>query len=88
MREMTKGTNVGLAALSDDAGAVVAGLGWSSATGDGDADVSVLLLGPDGKVRSDADFYFYNNPAAGDGSVQLLGKTPTAAASATWTTCA
>jgi stress response protein SCP2 len=77
MREMTKGTNVGLAALSDDAGAVVAGLGWSSATGDGDADVSVLLLGPDGKVRSDADFYFYNNPAAPDGSVQLLGKTPT-----------
>lgn len=30
-----------------------------------------------GKVRSDADFYFYNNPVAADGSVQLLGKEPT-----------
>ncbi len=53
-------------------------LGWSSPTGEGDADVSVLLLTADGKVRSDADFYFYNNPVAADGSVQLLGKTPTA----------
>lgn len=78
MREMSKGANVGLAELSADCGAVVVGLGWSSATGDGDADVSVLLLGGDGKVRGDGDFYFYNHPAADDGSVQLLGKTPTA----------
>jgi stress response protein SCP2 len=77
MREMVKGGNVGLAALSEDAGAVIARLGWSSASGDGDADVSVLLLDGDGKVRSDADFYFYNHPAADDGTVQLLGKTPT-----------
>ncbi|MEV6005929.1 TerD family protein [Streptomyces sp. NPDC051976] len=74
---MAKGGNVALAALSEHAGAVIASLGWSSASGDGDADVSVLLLGADGKVRSDADFYFYNNAAAADGSVQLLGKTPT-----------
>lgn len=40
--------------------------------------MSVLLLDANGKVRSDADFYFYNNPVAADGSVQLLGKTPTA----------
>lgn len=77
MREMTKGANVGLADLSDDAGTVIAALSWSSATGDGDADVSVLLLDRSGKVRSDADFFYYNNPAAADGSVQLLGKTPT-----------
>ncbi|MGW2654310.1 TerD family protein [Streptomyces sp. NPDC001478] len=81
MRELTKGANVGLAELSDDAGAVVASLSWSSSAGDGDADVSVLLLDADGKVRSDADFFFYNNPAAADGSVQLLGKTPTASGS-------
>ncbi|MEU4498733.1 TerD family protein [Streptomyces sp. NPDC023998] len=74
---MAKGSNVGLAALSDDAGSVIVSLRWSSAAGDGDADVSVLLLDGDGKVRSDADFIFYNNPAAADGSVQLLGKTPT-----------
>ncbi|MFF3289673.1 TerD family protein [Streptomyces sp. NPDC003023] len=77
MREMAKGSNVGLAALSEDVDSVVVSLRWNSATGDGDADVSVLLLDPDGKVRSDADFFFYNNPAAQDGSVQLLGKTPT-----------
>ncbi|WP_329182455.1 TerD family protein [Streptomyces sp. NBC_01477] len=75
---MAKGSNVGLAELSGEAGAVVARLGWSSASGGGDADVSVLLLGADGKVRGDGDFYFYNRPAADDGSVQLLGKTPTA----------
>ncbi|MGW3428157.1 TerD family protein [Streptomyces melanosporofaciens] len=75
---MTKGGNVGLATLSEDAGSVILSLNWSTATGDGDADVSVLLLNGDGKVRGDADFYFYNNPAAADGSVQLLGKTPTA----------
>ncbi|CAM5450417.1 TerD family protein OS=Streptomyces rimosus subsp. rimosus (strain ATCC / DSM 40260 / JCM 4667/ NRRL 2234) OX=1265868 GN=SRIM_022475 PE=3 SV=1 [Streptomyces rimosus subsp. rimosus] len=78
MHEMVKGGNVGLAALSEDTGSLVVSLSWSSASGDGDADVSILLLGADGKVRSDADFFFYNNPAADDGSVQLLGKTPTA----------
>ncbi|MFD0026373.1 TerD family protein [Streptomyces sp. NPDC058382] len=77
MRELTKGANVGLAELSDDAGTVIASLSWSSNAGDGDADVSVLLLDARGKVRSDADFFYYNNPSADDGSVQLLGKTPT-----------
>jgi stress response protein SCP2 len=75
---MVKGANVGLAELSEDVGSVMVSLAWSSATGEGDADVSVLLLGSDGKVRGDADFCFYNNPVAGDGGVQLLGKTPTA----------
>ncbi|MFB8084586.1 TerD family protein [Streptomyces sp. NPDC055992] len=74
---MTKGANVGLADLSEDAGSVIASLSWSSSAGDGDADVSVLLLDGGGKVRGDADFFYYNNPAAADGSVQLLGKTPT-----------
>ncbi|CAM5493117.1 hypothetical protein SFIMM107S_02583 [Streptomyces griseus] len=78
VHEMVKGANVGLATLSEDVGSVVVSLGWSSATGEGDADVSVLLLDGDGKVRSDVDFCFYNNPVAGNGSVQLLGKTPTA----------
>ncbi|MCI3269921.1 TerD family protein [Streptomyces cylindrosporus] len=77
MHEMTKGSNVSLSALSENAGSVIVGLGWVSPSGEGDADVSVLLLNGDGKVRSDADFYFYNNPVAADGSVQLLGKTPT-----------
>lgn len=74
---MIKGSNVALTALSEDVGSVIVSLGWGSPTGEGDADVSVLLLDPNGKVRSDTDFYFYNNPVAADGSVQLLGKTPT-----------
>ncbi|GGW10767.1 stress response protein, TerZ- and CABP1 [Streptomyces libani subsp. rufus] len=76
MREMVKGSNATLSALSDNVGSVLVGLRWASPSGEGDADVSVLLLGPGGKVRSDADFYFYNNPVAADGSVQLLGKAP------------
>ncbi|MFD3524943.1 TerD family protein [Streptomyces sp. NPDC058653] len=78
MLEMVKGANVALDVLSEDISAVVLSLAWRSATGDGDADVSLLLVGGNGKVRSDADFFFYNNPASADGSVQLLGKTPTA----------
>ncbi|MFD6414263.1 TerD family protein, partial [Nocardia asteroides] len=73
---MVKGSNIGLAALSENADSVIVSLGWASPTGEGDADVSVLLLDGHGKVRSDADFYFYNNPVAADGSVQLLGKAP------------
>ncbi|MEU1022702.1 TerD family protein [Streptomyces sp. NPDC005904] len=77
MYELTKGANVGLAALSESTDAVIVALDWTSPSGEGDADVSVLLLTADGKVRDDGDFYFYNNPVAADGSVQLLGKTPT-----------
>ncbi|MFC9702682.1 TerD family protein [Streptomyces sp. NPDC056943] len=77
MQEMSKGANIGLAALSEDAGSVIVSLSWSSVAGDGDADVSVLLVDSSGKVRGDSDFYFYNHPAADDGSVQLLGKVPT-----------
>ncbi|AIJ14846.1 TerD family protein [Streptomyces lividans] len=74
---MVKGSNIALSSLSDSVGSVIVSLGWASPTGEGDADVSVLLLGGQGKVRSDADFYFYNNAVAADGSVQLLGKAPT-----------
>ncbi|WP_030810828.1 TerD family protein [Streptomyces sp. NRRL S-337] len=76
MRKMLKGANVGLSVLSENVGSVLMRLGWSSTSGEGDADVSVLLLNEHGKVRSDVDFYFYNHPVAPDGSVQLLGKTP------------
>ncbi|MET8772612.1 TerD family protein [Streptomyces sp. NPDC004658] len=73
---MVKGSNATLSTLSDNVGSLIVSLRWASPSGEGDADVSVLLLGPDGKVRSDGDFYFYNNPVASDGSVQLLGKAP------------
>lgn len=76
VHEMVKGGNVSLAELSENTGSVLLSLSWSSPTGDGDADVSILWLDANGKVRGDQDFFFYNNPAAADGSVQLLGKTP------------
>ncbi|WP_246212619.1 TerD family protein [Streptomyces abyssomicinicus] len=76
MQEMTKGANVALSSLSEDTDSVVVSLGWCSTSGDGDADVSVLLLDENGKVGGDQDFFFYNHLAAPDGSVQLLGKTP------------
>ncbi len=78
MREMVKGANIALRELSETVGGVLVRLTWSSDSGDGDADVSVLLLNASGKVRGDADFFFYNNPDAPDGSVQLLGKPPAA----------
>ncbi|MFJ7147482.1 TerD family protein [Streptomyces sp. NPDC100445] len=74
MREMVKGANATLPELSDHVASVIVSLRWASPSGEGDADVSVLLLGPDGRVRGDTDFYFYNHPVAADGSVQLLGK--------------
>ncbi|MFF0739266.1 TerD family protein [Streptomyces sp. NPDC004111] len=77
MHDITKGANVPLSALTEDHESIAVSLRWNSSSGEGDADVSVLLLGEDGKVRSNDDFYFYNNPAAADGSVQLLGLTPT-----------
>ncbi|MFE6890040.1 TerD family protein [Streptomyces sp. NPDC057694] len=77
MHNMSKGANIGLASLAEDTDSVTVSLSWSSTAGDGDADVSVLLLGPDDKVRGDDDFYFYNHPSAADGTVHLLGKSPT-----------
>ncbi|WP_320777698.1 TerD family protein [Streptomyces sp. CRN 30] len=77
MYEITKGANVALAALSENTGSVIVSLQWASRSGEGDADVSVLLLGENGHVRGDGDFCFYNNPVAADGSVELLGKKPT-----------
>ena len=40
-----------------------------------DADLTLLLLGPDQKVRHDEDFIFYNQPVAAGGAARLLGKT-------------
>lgn len=48
-------------------------LGWRSGPGAPDADASALLL-VGGKVRSDADFVFYNQPAHSSGAVRHEGK--------------
>ncbi|QJY47928.1 TerD family protein [Pseudonocardia broussonetiae] len=37
------------------------------------ADLSVLMLGPDGRVAGDDNFIFFNNPTAADGAIGLRG---------------
>ncbi|GAA1972246.1 TerD family protein [Kitasatospora viridis] len=66
---MAKGANISLAAA-----AVRAVLRWNAVAGAPDVDASALLLGAGGKVRSDADFVFYNQPRHPSGVVRHLPK--------------
>lgn len=65
---MQKGTNVAV-----PAGTVRVELGRHAAPGTPDVDASALLLVA-GKVRGDADFVFYNQPAHASGAVRHEGK--------------
>ncbi|MFI6697023.1 TerD family protein [Streptomyces sp. NPDC050433] len=66
---MVKGSNVPL-----DAMAVRAVLRWTPGAGVPDVDASALLLSPEGRVRSDEDFVFYNQPRHPSGLVRRLPK--------------
>jgi stress response protein SCP2 len=66
---MLKGSNVPL-----DATRVRAVLRWTPGQQVPDVDASALLLGPEGRVRSDEDFVFYNQPRHPSGKVWRLGK--------------
>jgi tellurium resistance protein TerD len=69
---LTKGSNLSLTKSDPGLSKVHVGLGWDPRTTTGDAfdlDASALLLGSDGKVRSSADFIFYNQPSTADGAV-------------------
>ncbi|MGW0991910.1 TerD family protein [Streptomyces sp. NPDC002523] len=66
---MLKGSNVPLEATT-----VRAVLRWTAGQGVPDVDASALLLGADGRVRSDEDFVFYNQPRHPSGKVWRLGK--------------
>ena len=73
---LQKGGNVNLSKEAPSLKKLVIGLGWDPRATDGaafDIDGSVFLLKADGKVRSDADFIFYNNLKSTDGSVVHLG---------------
>ncbi len=65
---MTMGANLTLAA-----DAVRAVLTWRADPGTPAVDASALLLGADGRVRSDDDMVFYNQPTHPDGAVTHLG---------------
>ncbi|MFJ4691447.1 TerD family protein [Streptomyces sp. NPDC088766] len=66
---MLKGSNVPLKTTT-----VRAVLRWTPGQGVPDVDASALLLGPEGRVRSDEDFVFYNQPRHPSGKVWRLGK--------------
>lgn len=66
---MLKGSNIPL-----EAGSIRAVLRWTPGPGVPDVDVSALLLGSDGRVRSDEDFVFYNQPRHPSGLVHHLAK--------------
>ncbi|AUY51908.1 TerD family protein [Streptomyces sp. CB01881] len=69
---MAKGANIALPVA-----AVRAVLRWIATPGAPDVDASALLLGADGRVRSDADFVFYNQPRHPTGLVRHLPKQQT-----------
>ncbi|WP_026313993.1 TerD family protein [Actinomadura flavalba] len=66
---MQKGANTPVSAAS-----VRVELGWRSGMGVPDADASALLVTDAGRVRSDDDFVFYNQPAHASGAVRHEGK--------------
>ncbi|CAL9317235.1 TerD family protein [Streptomyces sp. SudanB66_2053] len=65
---MSKGSNTPVPATE-----LRVDVGWRSGPGVPDADASALLLAG-GKVRSDADFVFYNQPSHASGAVRHEGK--------------
>ncbi len=79
---LVKGSNVSLTKTDPNLKKAMIGLGWDARSTDGadfDLDASVFLVKADGKVRSDADFIFYNNLKSADGSVEHTGDNRTGA---------
>ena len=73
MTQMSKGSNVALTATG-----LRVELGWTAGPGTPDVDASALLVTDTGKVRSDADFVFYNQPQHASGAVAHGGKSGSA----------
>ena len=77
---LQQGGNVNLSKEAPGMKKMLVGLGWSLRATDGDAfdlDGSAFLLGAGDKVRSDADFVFYNQNKSSDGSVVHSGDNRT-----------
>jgi len=73
---LAQGNNLSLTKTSPGLTVATVGLGWDPRTTSGEAfdlDASALRVGQAGKVRSSADFIFYNQTEAADGSVKHLG---------------
>lgn len=77
---LSKGGNVSLSKTVPGLSQIHIGLGWNTRSTDGagfDLDASAFLLKEDSKVRSDADFIFFNQKVSADGSVQHKGDNTT-----------
>lgn len=73
---LSKGGNLSLSKADPGLTKLLVGLGWDERATDGvdfDLDASAFLLSASGKVRSDADFIFYNQLRSPDGSVEHTG---------------
>jgi tellurium resistance protein TerD len=73
---LNKGGNLSLSKTDPSLNNVLIGLGWDARPTDGadfDLDASAFMLKADGKVRSDADFIFYNQKKSACDSVEHLG---------------
>jgi len=73
---LSKGGNVSLTKAAPGLTAVTVGLGWDTRSTDGaafDLDAAVFVCGADGKVRTDADFIFFNNKSGVGGAVEHQG---------------
>ena len=79
---LQKGGNVNLSKEAPGITKMIIGLGWDTRATDGaafDLDGAIFLLNAAGKVRSDADFVFYNNLKSTDGSIVHSGDNTTGA---------
>jgi tellurium resistance protein TerD len=79
---LQKGGNVNLSKEAPGLTNLIVGLGWDARSTDGapfDLDGAAFLLNAEGKVRSDADFVFYNNLKSTDGAVVHSGDNTTGA---------
>jgi stress response protein SCP2/tellurite resistance protein len=78
---LSKGQKVDLTKSHPGLQNVVVGLGWNinQQGSNFDLDASAFLLGQTGKVNSDQDFVFYNNPSGGNGSIIYSGDNRTGA---------
>lgn len=80
---LSKGQKVDLTKTNPGLTNVVVGLGWDTNKYDGgydfDLDSSVFLLGDNGKVTTETDFVFYNNPQGANGAVVHTGDNRTGA---------
>lgn len=80
---LSKGQKVDLTKTNPGLTKVIVGLGWDTnkydGGGDFDLDVSIFCANAAGKVASDKDFIYFNNPQNANGSVVHSGDNRTGA---------